>query len=168
MGSAGSTGVITLTTNAQAFGTQIDGLLAEIDRQLDAGYQRWTLKVFYDLVVGTPQWSGDTAANWNYSIGLPSMRYQQIMAKSLLWGKGYTQEQPYQRGALGAVWAAYSRAEDGPMPSWRDKVFFTNNTPIAGSLEDMAVPIRVENLHPDTKAVMMAHFTRDKWSKLPA
>lgn len=160
--------MIAISVNADAFGAQLDALLAEADRQLDAGYQRWSLKVFYDLVVNTPQWSGDTAANWYYSIGMPSMRYQQIMAKSLMWGKGYTSEQPYQRGGLAAVWAAYSRAEDGPMPSWRDKVFFTNNTPIAESLENMSVHIRAENLHPDTKAVMMANFTRDKWSKLPA
>ena len=117
--------------------------------------------------MNTPQWSGNTAANWNYSIGLPNLQYRQTVGKSLYWqDKGYSLMEPLKKGDPAAVWQAYSRAEDGPMPRWQDKVFFANATPLAQELEDMSIPVRLVNLV--RGQTVMAKFIADKWSKLPA
>lgn len=153
-----------------AFQQGIRDAIANIDQTVSFAYARWTLKVFEDLVMNTPQWSGDTAANWRYSTSSPDGSYQPIIGKGVYWDTEnrhapWDRPDPLQRGDRAAVWAALDRAKDGPAPSWRDKVFFSNNTPIAPDLESNSVYIRPVNLVGGV--VAMVSYTRAKWSNLP-
>lgn len=114
--------------------------MARLDREISAAYYKWTTRVFADLVNGSPQWSGDMTANWNYSVGEPDFSYTQIANKTGDDGKidHWREDQGvFYAGHPYAVDAAMLRMMAVPVPTWRDKVFISNATPIA---EDIQVP----------------------------
>lgn len=163
--------MIKIESNAAVFSQQLAAAIAALDEQVTYEFRRWTHRIFYDLVVNTPQWSGDTAANWRYSIGSPSGAYQAILNKALGWQDKYKGGDfvPFQRGHHLAVEGAISRMEDGAQPQWTDKVFFTNNTPIAPELETSPAWVRPVNLLPGPAGVVaMVSYTVNKWKNLPA
>lgn len=161
--------MIKVTSNAKAFSSQLLAAIEDIDRQLDEQFERWTFRVFKYLVYGTPQWSGDTAANWRYSIGSPSSEYSEIANKALGWNddRKYRTDgwEPYQVMHHLAAEGAVSRANDGPKPRWRDKVFFTNNTPIAPDLDAEPKWLRPVNLV--NGAQITVNYTKAFWSTMP-
>lgn len=159
--------MISIQSNSQEFSRQLLAAIDRLDEELSFKFQSWTLRVFKDLVIHTPQWSGDTAANWNYSVNSPDGSYHPIIGKALHWGKeGWANRpEPLQRGDRAAVFAAVGRAQGGPMPRWTDKVFFTNNTPIADDLETHSVYVRPVNLVGG--AVAMVSYTVAKWKNKP-
>lgn len=162
--------MIKIESNAAAFSAQLAAAIAALDEQLNFAFQRWSYRIFYDLVVNTPQWSGDTASNWRFSIGSPSAEYHEIPDKSSMWPLPAefkdASADPYHRGSYLAVSRALDEAKNGPLPRWTDKVFFTNNTPIAPDLETNSVYIRPVNLVGG--AVAMVSYTVNKWKNLPA
>ncbi len=156
---------------ADAFRAALQAALVQIPAEVSFRYARWTMRVFEDLVKNTPQWSGDTAANWNYSVDAPEDEYRKIIAKDVYWDKEgkhppYNRPEPLQRGDWAAVWAALSRAQDKTAPRFDQKVYFTNQTPIAPDLETNPAWIRPSNLVDN--AVQMASFTARKWKQVPA
>lgn len=136
------------TSGIDAFCLAAERELARLDREISEAFYTWTWNLFKELVTATPQWSGDLAANWNYSVGTPDMSYRQILNK--------TGDEPgidhwrenqgvFQRGDWRAVEMALARAQ-GKRPTWRDTVYFTNATPIAQQVEDESIRIRPVNL----------------------
>lgn len=123
--------------------------MARLDREVSQEYYAWTKRVFKELVEGTPQWSGDTTANWNYSVGAASYRYDRIPNKTGDEAKiDYVREDfgVFYVGHPYAVDAAMQRMSEVPMPTWRDKVFIANATPIAEQLDAGMVKVRPINL----------------------
>jgi hypothetical protein len=160
--------VIDLEVKDLGFTRALEAAIVNIPQEVSRKFHRWTLLVMRDLVMNTPQWSGDTAANWNYSVGMPDGSYTPIIAKALAWAPEPGMErsiEPRQRGDMAAVWAAMARAEDGPEPRYDQKVYLTNNTPIAPLLEAQQVPVRPVNLV--NGAVAMAQYTAVKWRNMP-
>lgn len=132
-----------------AFRKQIAEEMARLDRETSATYFDWTKKVFQDVVEGTPQWSGDTAANWNYSVKSADYRYERIANKTGDSGKiDYVREDfgVFYRGHPYAVDEAMQRMSAVPTTTWRDPVFISNDTPIAAQLDAGQVKVRPVNL----------------------
>jgi hypothetical protein len=159
--------VIDLQIRDLGFTAALEAAIVGIPEYVSQQFGRWTMRVFYDLVYNTPQWSGDLAANWNYSVALPDGTYRPIYRKALSWASSPAGDrmEPLQRGDMAAVWAAMGRAEDSPSPRYDQKVYFTNNTPIAPDVETNSIYIRPINLV--NGAVQMASFTAAKWRNLP-
>lgn len=158
--------MIRIESNADVFCAQLDALLAETEQAVDFGYWSWTMRVFADLAESTPQWSGDLAANWYYSLNSPSGAYSEILAKKEHWGaKGFTMASPLQRGDPFAVTASVHRAMEGPKPTYTDVVYFSNNTPIGFDVENQLIPLRPVNLVDGR--VAMADFMAVKWREMP-
>jgi hypothetical protein len=168
--------VIEVTSNADAFSAQIEAALAEIDQQINTGYWSWSMRVFQDLVESTPQWSGNLAANWFYSLNSPSGDYDPVLGKADAWGKpGENSFEPFQRGAPMAVMMSIGRAMEGPRPTYNDRIFFSNNTPL--SFAELASPEVAEDTKQDwrrvrpvnlvERKVALSEFMSFKWSNLP-
>jgi hypothetical protein len=152
----------------------LDQFLANVDasvQYLEDGASellyKWTVEVFEDLVSNTPQWSSETAGNWMYSVGQPSQAFQPHSMKGVMWPYNESVP-PLQRGDLGALWRAQQRMENVPPPRYDEKVFFTNNTPIAPELEAGQLAdgrsIRAVNLVQGQ--VAMASFIAAKWRNM--
>lgn len=155
-----------ISGNFDQFEAELDAAILHLDNQVSEAFHNWTMHIFIDLVESTPQWSGDLAANWYYSLNSPSSEYHEIPAKAIHWApKGFTAVTPLRRGDPFAVTASVHRATEGPKPTWRDKVYFTNNTPIAFDVENRLVTVRAVNLV--DRQVAMASFIAYKWRNLP-
>lgn len=128
---------------------------------LSRTFAKWTRKVFKGLVEGSPQWSGDMTANWNYSVKLPDYSYDPVLKEEL--------DQVFltnvkQRGDQQAISIALSRMSAVMEPTWRDVVYFNNETPIAEDVENMTVKIRPVNLIDGR--VAMVQYTLDNAGSL--
>ena len=138
------------TSGLTKFNAELDEALAALMLAVDAAYADWTRKVFKGLVEGSPQWSGDLASNWNYSVNGVDYSYDpQFKGPDGMYFIGPNgQELPaiHQRGDAEAVQAAISRMLTVTPPTWKDKVYFNNETPIATDVENMTVLIRPVNL----------------------
>lgn len=143
--------MIAITGDIKGFRKKLREEHARLDREVSAVYVRWTKRVFMDLVVGTAQWSGNLTANWNYSVTSPDPSYDAIPNKT---GDSFRIDYPaedfgvFEAGHPLAVAMAQSRMEAvAPPTTWRDPVFFANNTPDdkGGYLEDniMAGKVRL-------------------------
>lgn len=114
------------------FRKQIKLEMARLDREVTTTYEGWTKRVFTGLVEGTAQWSGNLAANWNYAVGAPSMRYVQVPNKT-----GHDKGIDYIKQDFGVFFAGHPLAVEEALvrmagvtvPTWRDQVFFSNETP---------------------------------------
>lgn len=125
-----------------AFRAQLKLERARLDLEITQAFQAWTVRIFRQLVEGSPQWSGNLAANWNYSVGFPSDEYSRIPNKTgdAEYGpKGFfhpdTSQGVYQMGHPLAVNLAMLRMQSQVKGTWRDLVFLTNNTPMDDSAD---------------------------------
>jgi hypothetical protein len=150
---------------ADAFQASLSTMVAQVEEHVSTEFAKWTMRIFTDLALSTPQWSGDTAANWNYSVQIPDGTYRPIVGKAVMWPWNPAFP-PRQRGAWAAVWTALDRAKEVTPPRYDQKVYFTNNTPIAPRLEAESVYVRPINLIGEH--VAMAHYIAAKWSRMPA
>lgn len=135
------------TSGIASFMTALNLEMARLDREISFVFYKWTARIFQELVEDTPQWSGDLAANWNYSVNQPDYSYSRIPNKTgddvrVDW---HLQNQGvFERGHPNAVMTAMSKFATVPQPSWRDVVYFANATPIAPDLP--TIKIRPVNL----------------------
>jgi hypothetical protein len=146
---------LTGTEHIAAFIKQIDLAFAALDRGISREFEDYTKKLFKQLVETTPQWSGDLASSWNYSIGGIDPSYTPSSNKietKAFWSIA----QIYQRGADPAVSQAVARAA-GKHPTWRDAVYFHNPAPIAYMVENLRVLIRPVNLV-DQRIAMVQYY----------
>ena len=133
------------TSGVAAFNSALTLELARLEREISAKFAGWTRKVFTGLVRGTPQWSGDLTANWNYSIGSPNLTYRMTAMKAE-GGQFWSALDVKQVGDEQAVSMALEEMSKVTPPTWRDVVYFANNTPIAPAVEAQTVLIRPVNL----------------------
>ena len=157
--------MIAIRTNVSDFEKQLASALAVLEVKMSIKYYAFTLKVFKSVVMTSPQWSGNLASNWNYSINSPDTSYSEISEKS---GSAMKFFKSFQVGADPAVSRALRKASVGPVPSWRVPVYITNATPtdqMTGSLvQDMAdgyVKLRPVNMVPAQGAIIS--FTLEKF-----
>lgn len=138
---------------------QLDLEMAAMDRQISAEFEAWTKRIFKDIVVGTPQFSGNLATAWNYSIGEPNSAYAPIPSKGD-WKKARKAE-IHVRGDDPAVSEALAKAE-GVHPGWRDVVWIHNPAPYATLVENQGVTLRAVNLVDGR--VAMVQYAVDKYN----
>lgn len=144
------------TSGIAAFTKALEAEYGVFEVRLSQAFAKWTRKVFTGLVEGSPQWSGDLAANWNYSVNLPDYSYSPTLKDTL--------DQVFltdvrERGDPQAIAIALSRMSAVMEPTWRDVVYFNNETPIAEPVENMTVKIRPVNLIDGR--VAMVRYTLD-------
>lgn len=142
------------------FNRELDLALAQLDRGISSWFENLTKVMFRELVVNTPQWTGDLTSAWNYSLNTPDQTYSPIPNKveaQQHWSKADV----FQRGAEPAVSSTLLKAA-GVKPTWRDVVFFHNPAPIAERVENLQVLIRPVNLVDGR--VAMIQFLVDKYS----
>jgi hypothetical protein len=124
--------VIAVTGDIAGFRRQLALEMARLDREVSAAYVLWTKRIFMDLVIGTAQWSGNLAANWNYGVKVPDTSYYQIPNKtgdSKLIDHWREDQGIFYAGHPYAVAMAQARMQEVTPATWRDPVFFTNVTP---------------------------------------
>lgn len=145
------------TTAIEAYRKKLALQVALEFARISVNYQQLLRAMFTELVMGTPQWSGDLAANWNFSIGSPDTTYTELPDKQLSWGdKDFT---PKSAGDPAAVQIALARMEAKiEKVTWRDRVHFTNSTPIAEAVEAQTVYIRPVNLLGSGGVAMLSYI----------
>lgn len=157
---------LTGTGDIAGFIRDLDLAFAQLDRDLSSSFAEWTRKVFTSIVYHTPQWSGDLASNWNYSVGQPNTRY--LMAPNKTgddpqidhWREG---QGVFYMGHPTHVNMALARMALVAPPTWRDVVYVTNATPIAPEVEDHTIKIRPVNLIDGRVAMIQYHV--DKFNR---
>jgi hypothetical protein len=149
---------LTGVQNITAFNREVDLAFAQMDRDLSSAFEAWTKKVFASIVRSTPQWTGDLAAAWNYSLGEPDENYFPLHNKSEN-NRTWSFANVYQRGAEPAVTIAKRKA-DRWHPTWRDVVYIHNPAPIADDVENLTVLIRPINLVDGRVAMVQYHVEK--------
>lgn len=151
---------LTGTGDISRFIRDLDLAFAEMDRGVSNWFERTTKIMFRELVVNTPQWTGDLTSAWNYSLNAPDPSYSPIPNK-VEAQKHWSKADVFQRGAEPAVSSTLLKAA-GVKPTWRDVVYFHNPAPIAERVENLRVLIRPVNLVDGR--VAMVQFLVDKYS----
>jgi hypothetical protein len=144
-----------------SFIRELDLAVAELDRDISKSFSNWTKRVFGDIVHTTPQWSGDLASAWNYSINGIDNSYTPIPNKvenNQFWSAADV----YQRGMSPATDVAMAKLA-GQNPTWRDVVYINNPAPIAEQVENLRVLIRPVNLV-DGRVAMVQYYV-DKFNR---
>ena len=117
--------------------TGVSAMIADIQRQklrmhgkITQGVRAVAAAVFKDLVVNTPQYSGNLVMNWRITHGAWTANYKPIASY------GVRTKEPYQRGDNPAVAQALG-AELFKLDSirWNSKITITNAAPYAGEVE---------------------------------
>lgn len=139
----------------------LDLAVAEMDRGLSNEFERWTKMVYSEMVHTTPQWTGDLASAWNYSINSIDTSYTPIPNK-VENDKFWSAADVYQRGMSPATDTALAKAA-GQHPTWRDVVYLSNPAPIASDVENLRVLIRPINLI-DGRVGMIQYYV-DKFNR---
>lgn len=103
-------------------------------------------RVFTDVVEGSPQWSGNLAANWDIEVGASKASYSPIAGYSVTdWNKG----DKYEAGHPLAVSMAMSNLGKLSEVKWNSKINVVNYTPYGPEVEagngPNGRPIRPEN-----------------------
>ena len=156
--------MITLTHNAASFDSELALAFATLEKRMSYRFYLFTHEVFKSIVLTSPQWSGNLASNWNYSVGAPDNSYAEVLEKE---GALDLDFRAYSVGANPAVGRSLLRAARADAPTWRQPVFITNATPseAAGYLvQDIAVgkvKLRPVNMVPAQGAIIS--FTVDKF-----
>lgn len=143
------------TSGIDAFNEALSLELLRLDQEISAVFTGWTHKIFTDAVETTPQFSGDTTANWRYAVNAPDLTYNEIPEK-YAFGAPHNLLTPHSLGDPEAVAMALANLAAAPKPSWRDTVFISNATPIAEALQGMQIKLRPVNMV--TAGVIMIEY----------
>lgn len=151
-------------------GLEIKGLQAfikksEMERlrakaKITEGVRRVVAGVFRDVVMTTPQYSGNLASNWYIVYGSWGSPYHELSTH------GVRTKQPYERGDDPAVSETLDR-ELWKLDNirWNSKVTIRNSTPYATEVEAGIGPNNLE-IRPENKIggeVVMAELTAMKY-----
>lgn len=103
-------------------------------------------RVFTDVVEGSPQWSGNLAANWDIEVGASKASYSPIAGYSATeWNKGGS----YEVGHPLAIGMAMPHLSKLSEVKWNSKINVVNYTPYGSEVEagqgPNGRPIRPEN-----------------------
>ena len=145
-------------TNLRQFRFSVAAERARLDGTVTKKYKTFVTKVFKDLVINTPQWSGHLAANWNVLLT------NETEPGTYPWKIEPYSRPVYQRGDPGAVNFALGRAQ--PKISkirWNTKVGFANPVEYADEVQDNPGKLRPVNLVEGK--VAMARWIAQKYSR---
>lgn len=147
------------------FQMSIQAQKARAEGKVTVKYKEFVSKVFADLVVHTPQWSGHLASNWNVLLTNEPMPAVNTWYKKDSTGSGSKFE--YRPAAIGdgeAVHAAIDRANAQlEKIRWNTKVTFANPVEYADEVEQNPGALRPANLVMG-KDVMVNYIT-SKYSR---
>lgn len=160
------------TSGIDAFCKEALLAMDRLDREVSDIFYAWTVRICTDIVQQSPQWSGDLASNWNYSVNVVDYTYTMSPNKADGdYRNGAVQKKShgtgryiFQRGDSPAVAMSLARMAAAPRPTWRDTVFFANATPIAPEVEAHSIKIRPVNLIQGQVAMISYTVTKESQS----
>lgn len=105
-------------------------------------------KVFMSVVEGSPQWSGNLAANWKIELDGAGAGYSPIANYKPL---GWSSSEVYEMGHPTAIGHATPELQNLSKVRWNSRIGVSNSTPYASEVEAGQGPeghmIRPENYH---------------------
>lgn len=116
--------------------------------------------VFSEILHGTPQWSGNLAANWYVGVNSMPESEHTIPEKAAFWDSPTHAVEPHQMGDAPAMSISEPRVE-GLVFSIYDDVYIYNPTEIAPAVEAHSIYIRPVNLLDGR--VVMTQYAADKY-----
>ena len=144
--------------------------------QVQATHQRLVRDIFTDLVMNTPQYTGNLARNWTIEFtGVPGKSYSESADKRDLKQMGFKKYQDlnevYQMGMDPAVGDTLDRElKKIPLIKYNTIVTMRNTTPYAEEVEANEGPsgaeIRAQNIHPTYGKVAMVGYVEMKYKQL--
>lgn len=149
----------------------LDRFLAELAAEqravntwVNAEFRRLVEIVFHDVLNGTPQWSGNLAANWFIGINSQSESEQTITEKGLYWPPPQYAWDPYSRLDPNehAMRISTARMESAPAFSYSDTVYIYNPAHPAEQADAHTIYIRPVNTLDDR--VMMTAYAAAKYT----
>jgi hypothetical protein len=154
-------------TGTSAFLAKLKKANALVRGTVSDTHRKLVTQIFTDLVMNSPQWSGNLAQQWSIDFHGSKGAYRPIPG----YGQDWQEKSPYHKGSDPAVGATLARElRKVPDIKWNTKVTITNYAPYASDVENNIGPdgkgIRPENkLESYGKVAMVAYVTM-KYSKL--
>lgn len=145
-----------------AFLGELAAAQAALNIGVNTEYRRLIEIVFSDVLKGTPQWSGNLAANWFVGINSESELEQTLPEKSEYWPPG--EHEPFNRKDPNEFALEISAERLALMPafSYLDQAYIYNPAYPAEQVEQHTVYLRPVNLLGD--AVMMTQWAASKYA----
>lgn len=106
-------------TNGNEFIRGLDSWLDQTEKELLDVYRGFNNDIFHQLLLSTPQWSGNAVSNWNYVVGghNPGITFEQLKKVDTAvyrLGSALKYHPFYQKGDLTGIQLALSRNRGGP------------------------------------------------------
>lgn len=152
--------------NLRRFQLSIQAERARLEKNVTQAYRDFVAKAFQDLLMHTPQYSGQLAASWHILLTNDAVPSQPGWYKKGHTGRFYGNTfEPGEMGDGEAVAEAWDR--ESPKIDrirWNTNVSFANSDPNAGAIQANALepPLRPVNLV--NGAVAMAAYVRQKYT----
>jgi len=124
----------------------LDKAFSELRKECEAVSRGLTVSVWKTVLRETPQYSGNMAASWTYSIGTPQASNRPYIRATQGGGWGDQSFQPFKKGDLPAI-AKSNDASEGMEMRFRlgQKVYITNGAPHAEDVTTGFVDLRAVN-----------------------
>jgi hypothetical protein len=153
--------------NLAEFSEGIDRWIGACEDLADGAFRGLAIQAFKYVVQGTPQWTGNLAASWRFSIGSPSSGYDETVFKEVVadFPGGATASFSRLSPNPAAIHYAYALAQPAvSLMRLGAEVYITNNAPYAAMVEadkreDGRAFIRLVNL-----PIEMTHAAAEQFS----
>lgn len=165
--------MIRYKTNAGSFAKQIDAEIAAMGEMLD-GVARGIAVTAYGVVLEeTPQWSGNAAANWNFSLGSPDESVDHTFKHDLEHSTAphalrYSMEAKSKGDPEAIQYAVQKNAGKESNVSFGSPVYITNNaTNLSGESYIHMLELNPNNfLRPENEPGHMTFTAMDRLGRL--
>lgn len=122
-------------------------------------FRRWVHRIYTDIVTVTPQWSGNTAANWHLGVnGMPESQEFTIPEKAVMWPPGDLQPFDRLRPNYEAMQESFERLHS--QFGYGDQVFIYNTADVYPQIEARTIYIRPVNLLPSAEMPIIYAFNK--------
>jgi hypothetical protein len=124
-------------TNLAEFNRGLDAFIEECEELADGVMRGLVIEAFEFILQGTPEWSGELAANWRITVGAPASGYSETIFKERPF-PGPLPE-PYSRVQPNEAALNFARSisrEALPLIHVGAQVFISNPTPYAMEVEE--------------------------------
>lgn len=120
--------------NFKQFSDGLDNWIDACEDLAEGALRGISLKLFKHVVQGTPQWSGNLAANWKMTVGVPAAGYSPTVFKGAELGGLPINREPFSRRSpnRAAIQHAHETSKFA-MPQFRlgAEVYIVNTAPYA-------------------------------------
>ena len=144
--------------NLPAFDAKVMAWFAAVEKATAEAAVGVAKQVFENILINSPQFSGDFVANWRPSVGAPDPRFQVDVISGAARYRGHTDEmgiQPFGRGDTPAIHYAQSHAA-WQLPKLGQAIYISNSVrhdePYAWLIEDNKINFRPVNMGADRVA----------------